>query len=89
MMEQQSVNNNLPNGSAIAGMVCGILSIVLWWFPIVGLVLGIVGTSMSGKALSDISKGIADGKGMAIAGLVCGIIGLIASLILTLGILAA
>ena len=79
MVTEQN-NNTPPNGAAIAGMVCGILSIILWWFPIIGLVLAIVGTSVSGKAISDVNKGKASGKGMAIAGLVCGIIGLVFSI---------
>ena len=87
-MEKEQNNNTLPNGAAIAGMVCGILSIILWWFPVIGLVLAIVGTSVSGKAISNVNKGNASGKGMAIAGLVCGIVGLVFSLPFTLALLA-
>jgi len=80
--------NNLPNGPSIGGMVCGILSIILWWFPIVGIILGIVGTAISGKAIGAANRGEASGKGMAIAGLVCGIIGIVFSLPITIAFFA-
>ncbi len=82
------INSTLPNGAAIAGMVCGILSILLFWFPVIGLVLAIVGTSVSGKAISDVNQEKSSGKGMAIAGLVCGIIGLVFTLPFNLFIFA-
>ena len=32
-------NVKLPTGLAVGGMVCGILSLVLFWVPILGLIL--------------------------------------------------
>ena len=37
------------SGSGVGAMVCGIISLVLCWVPIVGLVLGIVATILGGK----------------------------------------
>jgi len=68
-------NEQRSSGSSIAALVCGIISIILCWVPIVGLVLGIIGCSMGGKGIREANDGIAIGKGMAIGGLVTGIIG--------------
>ena len=65
------------SGASIAGMVCGILSLLFWAAPIFGLVLGIVGVAMGAKGMKAADAGLAKGKGMGIAGLVTGIIGTI------------
>ncbi len=59
-------------GFAIAGMVCGILSIVCCCVWYVGLVLGIVGLVLSIISVRQHRPG----KGMAIAGIICSSIGL-------------
>lgn len=79
----------LPKGQAVASMVCGILSLVLSWLPIGGLVLAILGTAFGGLVLKKVGRGQAGGKGMAIAGLVCGIVGIVVGLIVTLWLIFA
>src|SRR5690348_15751005 len=65
-------------GLAIAGMVLGIVGLVLaiipcfWWL---GMCVSVVGIALSGVAMRFISTGSADGKGKAVTGLVCGIVG--------------
>lgn len=59
-------------GFAIAGMVCGILSILCCCVWYLGLVLSIVGLVLSIIALRQHKPG----RGMAIAGIVCSAIGL-------------
>ena len=61
------------NGLAIAGMVVGIVGLVIGFWGIVPL----VGVILSGVALKQINETGDKGKGMAIAGLVCGLIGLV------------
>lgn len=58
-------------------MVLGILSIVLAGFPIVGLILGIIGIRKSAAAAAEIRAGVAPASamGMVTAGKVCSIIG--------------
>lgn len=64
------------SGLAIASLVCGILSLVLFWIPWLGFLLGIVAIIFGGVATSQIRRDPdLGGRGMAIAGLVCGIIG--------------
>ncbi len=66
-------------GFSIAGMVCGILSIVLCCCnQYITAVLAIVGLVLSILAV----KGQKPGRGMAIAGIVCSVIGLIIAVFL-------
>ncbi|MCH5274305.1 MAG: hypothetical protein J1E65_00595 [Lachnospiraceae bacterium] len=73
MARQQQQSGGM--GLAIAGMVFGILSILLCICNILDLVLVLPGIILSGVALA----GHHEGKGMAIAGLVCSIIGFLLS----------
>tara|TARA_Y100001935_G_C17257228_1_gene484309 strand:- start:255 stop:542 length:288 start_codon:yes stop_codon:yes gene_type:complete len=63
---------NQNNGMAIASMVCGICSVVLYFF--FGIVLAVIAVILGHVHLSNINKNPKQygGKGMAIAGLVCG-----------------
>jgi hypothetical protein len=65
------------NGLAVAGLVCGIISVVLFWVPFLGWVLAALGIIFGGIGLAKANKG-APNKGMAIAGLVCGIVSVLA-----------
>lgn len=64
------------NGMAVAGLVLGIISIVLCIFTVVDMVIAILGIIFGAIGVSKANKG-ARGKGMAMAGLICGIAGLI------------
>ena len=77
---QNSSNNNT---SAIVGMILGIVSIVLCWIPLIGLVLAIVGLILGVKGLKK-SKATNTGKGCAIAGISCGSVGIVFSIIYTI-----
>jgi hypothetical protein len=67
------------NGMAVAGLVLGILALVLffltwpsWILAILGIIFGALGISKGNK--------VGKGKGMATAGLVCAILGLLISI---------
>jgi hypothetical protein len=64
------------SGFAIGSFVCGILSVVLGWCTVVGLI-GIVAIALYFPAMKEIESGACGGssKGLAVAGLVLGIIG--------------
>lgn len=70
------------NGIAVAGMVLGILGLVLCFLPFVGWAAALVGVILSGLGIGKANKLGGKGKGMAIAGLVCGIVGLLIGLVL-------
>jgi uncharacterized protein DUF4190/uncharacterized protein DUF6264 len=71
------------NGKAVAALVLGIVSIVMFWlsffdavFIILALIFGILG-------LSDSRRRGGTGRGMAVAGLVCMGVGVVAAVIFT------
>ena len=79
----QNNNTTQPtksSGLAIASMVLGIVSLVLFCIPYVCFPAGIVGIILGGVSLGT-KKG---GRGMAIAGLVCSLIAMAVYIILVL-----
>ena len=71
-----------PKGLAIASMVCGIVSIVLWCIPYLTLPLGIAAVVTGVLANKKVRLGEADGAGMAKAGLITGIIGIVIAVLI-------
>ena len=82
------VQHMAPNhGPAVASMVLGICSLVLWWF---GIITGIIGLILGATSLKHCQpRGMKRGRGMAIAGIVCSCIALALWLIVLLAIGAA
>jgi len=70
----------LPNnhgGVGVAALICGIMGIVFFWFPVVDLGLNIAGLVC---AIVTLSKQY-DNKGMAVGGLITAIFGFLISLL--------
>ena len=61
---------------AVAGLVLGILGLVLCFVAILGWILAVLGIIFGAVGIAKANK-VGRGKGMAIAGLVCGALGLI------------
>ncbi|WP_211116365.1 DUF4190 domain-containing protein [Glycomyces buryatensis] len=70
------------NGLGTAGMVLGIIGIVLFWCGWIGIVLAILAVIFGGVGIARANKGEATNKGMAVSGVVLGVI----TLALTIGI---
>ena len=66
------------NGLGIASLVLGILAILTFWTVFGGVILGLIAVILGIIALRQVSKGIANNKGVSIAGVVTGAIGVIA-----------
>ncbi|GAB3221582.1 hypothetical protein GCM10027447_07370 [Glycomyces halotolerans] len=62
------------NGLGTAGMVVGIIGIVLAWCGIVGIVLAVLAVSFGGVGVARANRGEATNKGMALTGVILGAI---------------
>lgn len=74
------------NGMAIASLVLGIVSVLIVWIPIVG----ILGTAMAliGLVLGIMSLRRLEGRGLAIGGIVCAGISLVITALYLMAFLA-
>lgn len=78
---------NSGSGKAVASMVLGILSIVLCYVPVLGLVLALIGLPLAISAMRANPAGSPGAtRGIAIAGLVTSIIGLVIGILYIVGI---
>ena len=68
------------NGAAIAALVLGILGVVLFFVPFLGLLFGIVAVILGVVGRGKVRRGEAGNSAAATAGLVLGILGVIAGL---------
>jgi hypothetical protein len=74
------------NGAATAGMVLGILGVVLFWLPVIGFIMAILAVVFGGFGLSRANLG-GVGRGQAIAALVLGVLGIILPILVFAAIL--
>lgn len=65
------------NGMGMAGMVLGIISVVLFITSWIAVILGILAIVFSAIGRGRVKQGLATNSGQAKAGLICGIIGTI------------
>ncbi len=75
------------NGMAVAGLVLGILALVLFFITWPSWILAILGIIFGALGISKANKIGGKGKGMAIAGLVCAVLGLLISIVWTMWII--
>ena len=72
------------NGLGIAGFVVALVGLLLFWIPVFGVVLAVVGVTLSAVGLRASRKYLAPHKGLSIAGLVLGLIALVVSILFTI-----
>jgi uncharacterized protein DUF4190/predicted membrane protein DUF2232 len=72
------------NGMGVAALVFGILAILTCWFPIVGLVLGLLALIFGIVGRGRARRGLAGNGGMALTGIVLGVLSIIVNIIATL-----
>ena len=70
------------HGRATAALIVSIIGIFFCLIPIVGLILGIIGTVLAATARSDIHRRGMVGAGQAKAALICGIIAISLSVVM-------
>lgn len=64
---------------SVGGFICGLLGFLLEWFPLIGLILSIVGVALCSKGKKEVAKDpqAYTGTGLLTAGQVLGIIGIV------------
>jgi hypothetical protein len=76
----QPPGGQLKNGLGVAGMVCGIVGVVLGWIPFVfwlGFILGILALVFGGIGRGRAGRGEANNGGQATAAIVLGAVALV------------
>jgi hypothetical protein len=69
------------NGLAVAALVVGIVSLVLFFIPGFAFLLGIVAIVLGALGIARANKMAGKQRGVAIAGLVCGAVGIIVNVL--------
>ena len=67
------------NGVGVAGFVTGLLGALLSWFPLAGIILGLLGVVLGGLGMSQGRKS-GERTGLALAGVVLGALALVISI---------
>ncbi|PYZ94670.1 hypothetical protein CR194_03830 [Salipaludibacillus keqinensis] len=78
--------NSQANVKTLYSFVTGILSIILFFLPLVGILLALAGIVIGVMGLKEINKTGEPGRGYALTGMICGTVGLLIPI--SLGILA-
>jgi hypothetical protein len=76
------------NGIGTAGFVTGLLGLVLFWVPIVGLVLGLLGVVLGGVGISQGRRRGAP-TGLAVGGVVLGALAIVLFLVVAVMLVPA
>lgn len=71
------MNNVAVSKLAIASLVLGILTLLVFWAPIFHLLPGFIAVVLGLVSLRIVRSGTASGGGMALAGIVCGLLGMV------------
>lgn len=70
-------NTRVTNNKSIASLILGILSIVFFIQPLMGMTSGIIGLILGIFGVSEAKRFNQNGKKIAVAGVICSSIGLI------------
>jgi hypothetical protein len=76
------------NGMAVAGLVLGIIALVLCWVPFINWLMSLLGIIFGALGIGKANR-VGRGKGMAIAGLICAILGAVLGVLLILVFVSA
>jgi Domain of unknown function (DUF4190) len=74
--DQHSAGAQGGNGWAIASFVCGLVGMVLFFVPLIGGTVALLGIIFGGIGISRSKQVSGRGKGRAVAGIVCGSLGI-------------
>ena len=85
---KQLVQPSMDNGASTAALILGILGILMFWFPFLGLILGVLALVLGINGQKDKNGNDASNKGLGIAGIVLGSITTLLGFFITIAILA-
>lgn len=79
-----------PSGNALgtAGLVTGIIGLVLFWVPFLDVILGVLATTFGGIGYNKVRNGSATNGGSALAGIVMGAVTLVVGIAFTIWAMA-
>ena len=75
------------SGASTAALILGIIGLILFWFPIINLILGISAISLGSRGQKDSNGNDASNKGLGTAGIVLGSITTLIGLIVSFAVL--
>jgi len=85
----ETPEQRIHRDKSVTAMVLGIASLVVVWFPLIGLILSIVGFSMSSSNRRYAAANGFPENSMNTAGYVCSLVGLIAGILTLLLVVVA
>ncbi len=80
------VQGSQTNGLAVGALVCGILSVLLFWACFVGMVFGIVAVVLGFIGRNKANEMAGNGAGMALAGIITGALGVLAGAVVVVSV---
>lgn len=75
------------SGASTAALILGIIGLILFWFPIINLILGISAISLGSRGQKDSNGNDASNKGLGTAGIVLGSITTLIGLFVSFAVL--
>jgi serine/threonine protein kinase len=81
-------NTSLESGASTAALILGIIGLILFWFPVINLILGILAIALGSRGQKDSNGNAATNKGLGTAGIVLGSITTLIGLIVSFAVLA-
>ncbi|MCI0334695.1 MAG: DUF4190 domain-containing protein [Planctomycetes bacterium] len=80
----EELNRRGASGIAITSLVLGIVTLLMFWVPILHLVPGLLAVLLGVVGLRIARRGTAGGAGLAVAGIVCAVLGMMPTALLVL-----
>ena len=77
-------NDRPVSGLAIASLVLGILTLLIFWIPFLHLLPGLIAVVLGIIGFSKARRGTAGGGGLAMAGIICAALGMIPTFLIIL-----
>lgn len=80
---QTVISANKNDGFCVSSLVCGLVGLIFFWWPVLGITGGVLGLILGLAGISKVNRdSTLAGKGMAVAGLALGSAALFFSIIL-------